>query len=66
MKKLSKSLMTAFLIATMVLCKFAGTVPTGAAALTTDQYLKKMNNKIQIKDFVDLLDVKKECRYMKE
>lgn len=58
--------MIAFLIAAMVLCKFAGMVPTGATALMADQYLKKMNNKIQINDFVDLLDVKKECRYIKE
>ena len=29
-------------------------------------YKLGMNNKIQINDFVDLLDVKKECRYIKE
>lgn len=42
MKKLKKSLMAAFLTAAMVLCTFAGTVPTDAATLTADQYLKKM------------------------
>ena len=34
--------MAAFLTAAMVLCTFAGTVPTDAATLTADQYLKKM------------------------
>lgn len=29
-------------------------------------YKLGMNNKIQINDFVDLLDEKKECRYIKE
>ena len=42
MKKWKKSLMAVCLTAAMVLCTFASTVPTGAASLTADQYLKKM------------------------
>lgn len=44
MKKIKKSLMATFLVAAMLFCTFANTVPASAATLTADQYLKKMGN----------------------